>query len=177
MTKLVTQVELSEGLPAITQKEPFFITALVLVTYYTEPLALVDVPLAEDGAITPEDLAAVLWPAVRGAVWQRFAAAGEPAPATLPVEGLRLAGPSPYLQGRAEILAAAASTRAERSEPSPNGHHSHPGPRWPPRRAERASRSPGRGGPEGAFRPGEANGEQPQDGGGVRGAEPPGKHS
>lgn len=105
--KLVTEVELSGKLPAITQEKPIFITALVLVTWYTEPLALVDVPLSQDGSITPEDLATALWPHIRGAIWQRFAAAGEPPPAGLSSDGLRLPGPSPYLRGRAEVLAAA----------------------------------------------------------------------
>ncbi len=180
--KLVTEVELSERLPAINQKEPFFITALVLVRWYTEPLALVDVPLSPDGTATPEALAAALWPHVRAPIWRRFAvfpggwkphppdppsvlglaavtdspgreappgpprpgdrearsarrggplraavavagdenaslaAEGEALPVALPVGGLRLAGPSPYLRGRAEILSAAATARSDQSK-------------------------------------------------------------
>src|SRR5580698_4477415 len=98
----VCEVELSGPLPAIEGHQ----TARVLARWYREPLALVDVSLAGRIA-SPGELAAALWPRVRPLVAQRFAAAGEPAPASLPVTGIQLAAPAPYLRGLAEAIAAA----------------------------------------------------------------------
>jgi glycosyltransferase involved in cell wall biosynthesis len=103
----VCEVELSCPLPVIeghqTGTEQ---RARVLARWYREPLAFVDVPLT-GGVATPGELAQALWREVGQAVTRRFAEAGEQAPATLPVTGLRLAGPSAYLRGLAEVIAAA----------------------------------------------------------------------
>ena len=56
----VCEVELSEPLPAISADG--YSAAWVLVRWYSEPLAQVDVSLA-DGDISPGRLAALLWPA------------------------------------------------------------------------------------------------------------------
>jgi glycosyltransferase involved in cell wall biosynthesis len=98
----VCEVELSGPLPAIEGYQ----SARVLARWYTEPLALVDVPLTE-GTASAGELAAALWPRIRPMVAQRFNAAGEPAPATLPVTGIRLTVPPPYLRGLAEVIATA----------------------------------------------------------------------
>jgi glycosyltransferase involved in cell wall biosynthesis len=98
----VCEVELSGPLPVIKGYQE----ARVLARWYREPLALVDVPLA-DGMASAGELAAALWPRVRAMVAQRFAAAGEPAPASLPVTGIRLAAPPSYLRDLAEVMAAA----------------------------------------------------------------------
>jgi glycosyltransferase involved in cell wall biosynthesis len=98
----VCEVELSGRLPAIEGHR----TARVLARWYREPLALIDVPLT-DGVASAGELAAALWPAARPLVARRFAAAGEPAPAALPVTGIQLAGPPPYLRGLAQTLATA----------------------------------------------------------------------
>ncbi len=97
----VGEVELSGPLPfvAATDDQRRYGSAKLLARWYSEPLALVDVPLDRDGA-TPEQVAEAVWPAVRTALSARLAAAGDRPPATLPVEGVRLSGPSPYLVGR-----------------------------------------------------------------------------
>jgi len=98
----VCEVELSGRLPAIEG----YRTARVLVRWYSEPLAVLDVPLTA-GIASPGEVSAALWPRVRPLLAERFAAAGEPAPATLPVTGIQLTGPSPYLCRRAQVTAAA----------------------------------------------------------------------
>ncbi|HEY1627838.1 MAG TPA: glycosyltransferase [Streptosporangiaceae bacterium] len=98
----VREVELSGRLPVIEGHQ----TARVLARWYREPIALVDVPL-RDGAAAPGELAEALWPEVGPPLAQRFGAAGEQLPGALPVSGLRLAGPSPYLSVLAGVLATA----------------------------------------------------------------------
>jgi len=98
----VCEVELTGQLPVIEGNQ----TARVLARWYCEPLALVDVPLLA-GMASPGELAAALWPVIGPLVAQRFAAAGEPGPAALPVTGLRLAAPPPYLRRLAEVIVAA----------------------------------------------------------------------
>lgn len=106
----VCEVELSHALPAIraaaatgTQR---YGAAMVLARWYTEPLALVDIPLPGEGA-TSTALASALWPAVRQAVAERMSAADRKAPPMLPAEGLKLEAPSLYLAGRKAQLATA----------------------------------------------------------------------
>lgn len=98
----VCEVELSGRLPIIEGER----TARVLARWYCEPLALVDVPLV-GGKASPGELAAALWPRVGPLVAQRFAAAGEQAPASLPATGIQLAAPPRYLRGLAEVIVAA----------------------------------------------------------------------
>lgn len=98
----VCEVELSGRLPVIEGRR----TARVLARWYSEPLALVDVPLTA-GFASAGELSAALWPRVRPLLARRFAAAGEPAPASLPVTGVQLAVPSPYLRRRADVISAA----------------------------------------------------------------------
>jgi glycosyltransferase involved in cell wall biosynthesis len=106
----VCERELSEKLPAIggarSPAEYGYAAARVLVRWYSEPLALVDVPL-DAGTASAEQLAGALWRRVGPLVSQRLAAAGERVPATLPVDGIRIAAPAPYLRRRAEVIAAA----------------------------------------------------------------------
>ncbi len=61
---------------------------------------------------------------------------------------------------------AAASSDAHHS---PDAHHSFRIPRWPAASASELRGSPGREGPEGAFRPGDDNGEQASQAGGLGG--------
>jgi glycosyltransferase involved in cell wall biosynthesis len=104
---LVREAELSEPLSGIPGSA-VYASALVLVRWYSEPVGLVPVPLADGGGIAAAELADVLWRAVGPAVAARFASAGgSPVPESLPASGLRLSGPSPYLAGRAAALAAA----------------------------------------------------------------------
>lgn len=103
---LVREVELSEPVSAISAS-PAYESALVLARWYSEPIGLVSVPLV-DGAVSSDELGALLCFRVGAEVSARFAAAGEAAPAApAPAAGLRLAEPSPYLTGRASALAAA----------------------------------------------------------------------
>lgn len=103
---LVHEVELSSPLDGICLPRSPYESALVLVRWYSEPVGLVSVPLA-GGAISAADLAGVLWRGVGRAVSARSAATGGAVPESLPVSGLPLAGPSPYLAERDAALAAA----------------------------------------------------------------------
>ena len=93
----IGEVELSEPLLPVpaTDGDRRYGTARLLVRWYSEPLALVDVPLDADGA-TPAEVAAAVWPAVRDAVGARL----DVTPSALPVEGIRLPCPPPYLVAR-----------------------------------------------------------------------------
>jgi glycosyltransferase involved in cell wall biosynthesis len=102
----VVEVELSSRLPAIVRATADYQTARVLVRWYSEPLMLAGIPLT-GVALSAEDLAAALWPKVRPLLAPRLAGAGEPVPSALPVTGLRVAAPSPYLLGRTEVTGAA----------------------------------------------------------------------
>ena len=104
----VCEVELSEPLPAITADGAGYGSAWVLARWYSEPLAQVDVSLA-DGDVSPERLAGLLWPAVAGPVAERLAAVGETAPAALPATGIQSAAPVPFLLGRDKVQANAPS--------------------------------------------------------------------
>ena len=110
----VCELELSEKLPAIEGvRSPAgcgYGAARVLVRWYSEPLALVDVPL-DAGAASAEQLAGALWPRVGPLVSQRLAAAGEPVPAMLPVTGIQVAARAacPRRRVEAEVAATAPS--------------------------------------------------------------------
>lgn len=103
----VCEVELSRALPAIRATgaagAPRYGAARVLARWYSEPLAVADISLA-DGDVPAERLAAALWPEVAPVVAPRLTDDGQPPPATLPVSGIRLAGPVPFLRGRDEAL-------------------------------------------------------------------------
>ena len=123
---LVCEAELSEPVAGITAS-PERSAALVLARWYSEPLALVSVPL-RDGKASADQVARELWQAVAEPVAARRAAAGEPALATaahrqaaaslghpagcgrkdapeeLVTSGLRLPWPPTYLLGRSATL-------------------------------------------------------------------------
>jgi GT2 family glycosyltransferase len=108
----VCEVELSEPLPIISADEApgsaRYGSAWVLARWYSEPVATLEVSLA-DGDVSPDQLAALLWPAAAPLLTERLAAAGEPVPATLPVTGIQAAGSVPFLLGRDKVLANAPS--------------------------------------------------------------------
>jgi O-antigen biosynthesis protein len=124
----ICEVELSEPVSGITA--PGHESALVLARWYSEPLAVVDVPLL-DGTADAGQVARALWRSVEEQVKDRCSAGGMPntappvlvaggrasaggnsaAPATaghgpqaLRDSGLQLPGPTPYLIGRATTL-------------------------------------------------------------------------
>jgi glycosyltransferase involved in cell wall biosynthesis len=74
----VCEIELSEPAGAITA--PGYGSALVLARWYSEPLAVVDIPLS-DGAADAGQVARALWQSVGRQVTARCAAAGRPVPA------------------------------------------------------------------------------------------------
>jgi O-antigen biosynthesis protein len=126
----VGEVELSEPVSAISA--PGYGSALLLARWYSEPLAVVDIPLS-DGAAGASQVAQALWLSVGEQVTARFTAGSRPvgappelamsavapsgrsggfaAPATavagpeaLRESGLRLPWPPSYLRGRAATL-------------------------------------------------------------------------
>jgi glycosyltransferase involved in cell wall biosynthesis len=123
---LVCEAELSEPVAGITAR-PERGSALVLARWYSEPLALVSVPL-RDGKASADQVARELWLAVAEPVAARRAAAGEPVlaatarrqaaarfghpagcgrtevPEELVTSGLRLPWPPTYLLGRCAAL-------------------------------------------------------------------------
>jgi glycosyltransferase involved in cell wall biosynthesis len=100
----VLEVELSDPLRAISPVAVDYPAARVLVRWYSEPLAFVDVPLTA-GGIPAERLAVALWAPVRPLVAAR---AGSPMPVTLPAAGLRLPpGAATYRDGRAAVTGGA----------------------------------------------------------------------
>jgi glycosyltransferase involved in cell wall biosynthesis len=74
----VCEVELSEPVLAITA--PGYGSALVLARWYSEPLAVVDIPLS-NGTADAGQVAQALWQSVGQQVTVRCAAAGRPVPA------------------------------------------------------------------------------------------------
>jgi glycosyltransferase involved in cell wall biosynthesis len=103
----VCEVELSEPVSAITA--PGHASALVLARWYSEPLAVVDIPLC-DGTADAGQVAQALWRSVEQQVKARCSAAGMPnaAPPVLVAAGLASTGgnsaTAPYLTGRAATL-------------------------------------------------------------------------
>ncbi len=108
----VREVELSEPVTGIKSADSE--SALVLVRWYSEPLATVHVPL-RDGTADPADVARALWRRVAPLVANRCAAAGRAIaheavqrtvdfPGELLTTGLRLRWPPGYLLGRAATL-------------------------------------------------------------------------
>jgi glycosyltransferase involved in cell wall biosynthesis len=122
----VCEVELSEPVSGITA--PGHESALVLARWYSEPLAVVDIPLC-DGTADAGQVALALWRSVERQVRARCSAAGRPnaappvlvaggrastggnsaaaaagGPRALRDDGLRLPSPTPYLTGRAATL-------------------------------------------------------------------------
>ena len=103
----VCEVELSEPVSAITA--PGHESALVLARWYSEPLAVVDIPLC-DGTADAGQVAQALWRSVEQQVKARCSAAGMPnaAPPVLVAAGLASTGgnsaTTPYLTGRAATL-------------------------------------------------------------------------
>jgi O-antigen biosynthesis protein len=97
------EVELTEPLPAVGHDGQHG-RAWVVGRLHTEPVGTCVVRLDEEG-LTPGQLGALLWPALRKPVTERFAAAGLPQPAALTSEGLA-AEPAawPFLRHRREVL-------------------------------------------------------------------------
>jgi glycosyltransferase involved in cell wall biosynthesis len=121
----VCEVELSEPVRGITA--PGHESALVLARWYSEPLAIVDIPL-HDGTADAGQVAQALWLSVERQVKDRCSAGGRPntappvlvaggastggnsgartadGPRALRDGGLQLPWPPPYLTGRAATL-------------------------------------------------------------------------
>jgi GT2 family glycosyltransferase len=103
---LMMEVELTEPLPAVSYDgQPN--RAWVLGRLHGEPVGSSVIRLDAAG-LAPGQLAALLWPELREAVADRFAAAGLPQPGTLTGRGLA-ADPAtwPFLRRRRDVLAAA----------------------------------------------------------------------
>ena len=97
---LVCEAELSKPLTGIRRPaRSRYESALVLARWYSEPLALVPVPLT-GGCVSRPDLAAALWREVKPVLPDGL-------PDSLPEGGLRVDGASPYLAGRAAAVDAA----------------------------------------------------------------------
>jgi O-antigen biosynthesis protein len=99
----VCEVELSEPVSGISA--PGHESALVLARWYSEPLAVVDIPL-RDGTADAGQVARALWRSVEQEVKARCSAAGMPntAPPVLVAAGLASTGGNSYLTGRAATL-------------------------------------------------------------------------
>jgi O-antigen biosynthesis protein len=99
-------VELAERLPTLSHDRRHR-RVWVLGRLHSEPLGVCVVELGPDG-LTPDQLGAVLWPAFREQIAERFAAAGLPEPGTLTGDGL-VADPAawPFLRERRAALDAA----------------------------------------------------------------------
>jgi GT2 family glycosyltransferase len=100
------EVELAEPLPAV-RWDGQHQRVSVLARLHAEPVGVCMVGLDPQG-LTAGQLAVLLWPEVRDAVLQRFAAAGVPGPRELTADGLET-GPAawPFLRERQAVLAAA----------------------------------------------------------------------
>ena len=99
-------VELAEALPGLSHDGRHG-RVWVLGRLHTEPLGVCVVELGPEG-LTPDELAAVLWPEFRDQVAERFAEAGLPAPGTLTGDGLNAdPGAWPFLLERQAALDAA----------------------------------------------------------------------
>jgi glycosyltransferase involved in cell wall biosynthesis len=96
----VCEVELSEPVDGITA--PGHASALVLARWYSEPLAVVDIPLA-DGTADAGQVAQALWTSVQDRVAERCPGA-TPGPQALRENGLQLPWPPSYLIDRAATL-------------------------------------------------------------------------
>jgi GT2 family glycosyltransferase len=97
------EVELTRPLPAV-RYDGQHRRAWVLGRLHTEPVGMCAVAL-DPGGLTPDQLGALLWPALREPVTERFAAAGLPQPRSLTREGLT-AEPAawPFLRRRRRVL-------------------------------------------------------------------------
>jgi O-antigen biosynthesis protein len=99
----VMDVELTEPLPAV-RYDGHHRRAWVLGRLHTEPVGVCAIDLPPPG-LAPRELAAALWPEVRGPVTERFAAAGQPAPGALTAAGLETdAATWPFLLHRQAAL-------------------------------------------------------------------------
>jgi O-antigen biosynthesis protein len=117
----VREAEISHPLAGITAS-PEYGSAAVLVRWYSEPLALAEIPLA-DGRASAVQVARSLWQSVEPVAASRLGAAGAEGPcldhpsghtqqtrpgpdfpAELLTRGLRLSWPPGYLLGRAAVL-------------------------------------------------------------------------
>ena len=103
---LMVEVELTEPLPTVSYDGQHN-RAWVLGRLHGEPVGSCVIRLDAAG-LAPGQLAALLWPELRGPVADRFAAASLPQPGTLTSRGLA-ADPAawPFLRRRRDVLAAA----------------------------------------------------------------------
>ncbi|GIH13859.1 glycosyltransferase [Rugosimonospora africana] len=103
---VVRDLELTEALPAIAATDPAgrrVERAWLLVRLFTEPLgfAVLDVP---DRGLAPEEVAASVAAKFGAQIAQRLAGAGVPPREEVPVGGIQVPGPVPFLARRAEVL-------------------------------------------------------------------------
>jgi O-antigen biosynthesis protein len=109
----VVSVELTEALPAVPAGGPDqpggrpYRQVLVLARLLSEPVGVCEAALGADG-IAPDQLGRLLWDALREPVTERFTSAGQPAPAELTAEGLRVDPDTwPFWRSCSAVLAAA----------------------------------------------------------------------
>lgn len=100
----IIEVELTEPLPSVPSGGPHR-RVWVLARLHTEPIGVCEAALGDDG-ITPDELAALLWPELREPIVERFVAAGLAVPPALTSDGLR-ADPDtwPFLLECSRLLA------------------------------------------------------------------------
>lgn len=95
----LVEIELADNLPALeAASDPrgsIYHRALALVRLHGDPVGLIEVPLRE-GAITPDELGQVLWPAIRRRAARHLREDDESA--TIP-SGLSLTGPAVVVDG------------------------------------------------------------------------------
>jgi GT2 family glycosyltransferase len=102
----VRDLELSEPLPAIGDHDPAgrrVERVWLLVRLFTEPLGFVVLDLP-DGGLTAGDIAAPVWDRFGPAIAERVAAAGGRPVDGIPVSGVAVPGPAPFLARREEVL-------------------------------------------------------------------------
>jgi GT2 family glycosyltransferase len=100
----IIEVELTERLPRLDH-DGHYGRAWILVRLHTEPIGVCVVTLPPDG-VEPDALGEIIWRELGGALTERFAAAGLPAPTVLTNAGLTVAPEAwPFLRRRAEVLA------------------------------------------------------------------------
>jgi GT2 family glycosyltransferase len=100
----IIEIELTERLPRLDH-DGHYGRAWLLVRLHTEPIGVCVVTLPGAG-VEPDALGGIIWRELGGAVTERFAAAGLPAPTALAGAGLTADREAwPFLRRRAEVLA------------------------------------------------------------------------
>jgi GT2 family glycosyltransferase len=92
----IAEVEIGEPLSQLEARQTpdgqTYRRALVFVRLHTEPLALVEVSLGEDGSLAPERLAQAIWPEIADRVRRHLADDGLNAPVALDAGGVERPG-------------------------------------------------------------------------------------